>query len=459
GPGYISTNLAAFRDTDDILNYNSSFNSVIIQTNGETTSAVRAEGTSITIKAIDEKQGYFVAESTADFLGFNGGNLTNLFLFDRSGKAIAQITSNTGTDTYSAIDINEGGTKIVFNDSNTNSLDVIDISSYGAAPGSYSRTTVLSSSSTNLYNATAKISDDGTYVAYLKDTGSNVAVSLMDVATQTEDAYLASQTFAYGETRVGFLDTDKIAFYESASKTLKTYTDGAGAIGDTLLDLSSSGVTNTYFSFYEIDSYSEALIGVKYLGTTDNALIISDASTDNTIIDFNVQGLDLFDSDFNVIRDGSGNPLLGTTDNLVGVVGDTDVEVYTLTPSEVEENSFKRIRDYAKLFSKDHLNSLDSPGQLFKFTAKLEELMDILNENIDVVDGIREYAIQNNSFLRDLGLKILEAANKPNSGAEGAAETLASRIKNSISIAGTASLNINDINGLLAATTLLADEE
>ncbi|MEZ4754708.1 MAG: hypothetical protein R3A13_10450 [Bdellovibrionota bacterium] len=464
--GLISTNLNAFRDTDDILNYNSSFQSILITTNGPTTSAVRAEGQTISIKAVDEKSGYFVAQSQADFLGYNGSSRDQLYLFDRSGKAIAQLTSNAGSDTYSAIDINQGGSKVVFADSGSNSLDVIDISSYGADPTTYSRTTILSSASTNLYNSFAKISNDGAYVFTFRDTGSDVAASLVDVATQTEDSYLAGQTFAYGTTLGGFLESDKVAFYESNSKILKTYTDGDGAFGDELLDLSSETVLGLTLSFYESDTYDSLIAARTSLdimsSTVNNALILSDAPSNNIIFDFSNSTAELFDSEpFSVMRDSTGGAKLIVNDTLTSVVSDNDQEVYELTLEDVESSTagtYKKLKQFSKILTRSHLQALDNPAQLYKFAARLEELIDVLKENISVIEGIREYAIQNTNFLRDIGLKVLEASDKSNLSGGNAAEELAKRVRNSISSKGTSALNINDIEGLLAASTLLVDE-
>ena len=432
--GFISTVSDVWGSDNDVLEYNPTYNSVVIQTRAATTGAIAPGMTyGVSLLGTNEVTGYSVVSSQEDFLGYNASNYTQLYVVDISGKVVSQITNETsGIAFQSATLAADNKTVLYVADAGSGKYMTLgQTGAFGEDPSGTTRTTVESAAIATEYYG-LRISNDGSHIAYTKQgmTGTKT-LQLKDTATLTTDAFLETSTTTSGgsgffETNQGtydFIDSDKLALAQISSigapspLTVKTYTDGAGSYGATL---ASIDIDNSVYSFsaFEKGSNGNGYFALNYraTGATDRTNAgYSDATSDNLV------GKDLVASGDNVETVNAlyhgGELHVGIRGILPSVNSDSDHELYDLTfdtstSSETVAGSglsrrlgtFEGILDPTRIQSK----TLGRKPEAYAFLADVRELKKQIKDNLAALEDTRKLISDHMDVVRSISLTLLD---------------------------------------------------
>lgn len=448
----ISTVSNAFSDTDTVLNQNPSYTSLLSAGIDGTVTGLEAGALSanVTLKATDEASGYSVMESTDNFLGFNSGGYKQLYLVNATGTVVHQFTNNASSSlTYGEVDLTSDLTRVAYStkDGTTNTLRLATATTLGEDPSTSTHATVETTVSASTIYSQAKISDDGNYIAYFKDSGGNKVI-FRDTATLTADTFLSLET---NNVSFGFIDSDQLAIGNSSTLSVQKYSyDDMAYSGTILTSTSSPTILDTL----------EVAGGNGYVATVDTSarsiLLYNEAGT--AITSYAYDAGDSI-SNISLAFKSDGNVDIGILGSLPSINADSAVQLYRLSENPAAGTRPPLARDSTEaqtLFSSSR--NIATRGEAFRMLTDLKALKNQITENIEMLDKATALIAKNIDLVRATGLAFLELSDQIGSDAkaEDVARDLRTRIRRNAPAALSQAQNLEAIT--VAALAISSDE-
>lgn len=444
----ISTSSNAYSDTDTILNQNPSYVALFYQNSvGNITSFNSSELTAnITLKAVNETTGEAVVESTQNFLGFNAGGYKQLFLVDSNGNVTHQYTNNASASlTYGDVDISSSDLKIVYStvDGTTNALKLTSVGTLGENPSSSTQQTVETTVSASTIYSKAKISDNGSYIAYFKNSAGDKVI-FKDTATLTSDAFLAAQTNNYA---FGFADNNRLVIsrYNGASYDMRPYTYNAAAYGSVIANTS-----NFSASGFDVLQTSDSTYGyVSFTNPTTRAIsLYQESASGGTAYTTYTYGASDTISSLSLAYNSNGDVDVGILGALPSVNSDSATQLYRLkyNTAYVSGNSLSTSStEFTDIL--DSNRRITSRPEAYRMLADLKAMRKQIVGNIENLDKGLELIQVNMDLVRATGLAMLQLSNQiPNeSDATEVATTLRQLIRSNAGAALAQAENLEPI--------------
>jgi flagellin-like hook-associated protein FlgL len=423
-PGGISTVNSVYTATDDILNQNTGNVSLFTQDIGGslTTLPANSLSTDISLKAVNENTGYSVIQSSENFLGFNASNFNQLFLVDADGTVVHQFTNEASNVSFGGVSISNNDKTIAYSRATGADLTVRTIvaGTIGENPASSTNTLLETLSvSDTVYNM--RISNDASYVGYIRIVGGAFTVQLRDVATNTPDAFLAADVSAIGD--FDFYENNKIALARNGND-IKLYTAGSGSYVDFL-----SATSLETFAVLQKTTGSQGYIG--YFDNSDNTLRIYGASDSSTVVASHTIGTGDLNYNLSMAFNSSGQVEAMLAAELPSYSGDTGLELYRLKANRAASGATGLARssaEYETIF--DGTIDISTRPMAYRMLHDLKALRKQMQDNSKAIDYATDIIGKNIDLVRAAGFAFLDLSSSVTS--EDQADQVASKLRDEI---------------------------
>jgi len=437
--GGISPSGGVFLAADTLLQQNPGASAVFVaDQNGTITT--QAGGTLVPpnditkIMAVNElnlnassKPGYSIVKSTGNlFNNYNASNLEQLFMLDAKGKVVAQITNNSGNQSFTSADLSADGLTYAVAAKQFNGLDysyslsLVTAGAVGEDPAAtWGAPEVLAFGITALDGPgyeNVSISADKNYVLFSNSPGGSPGYNLYQTVAGgglgNDPSVLGLTSSAIGAGFVGA--SNQIAFANATD--VQTYTFNAGSSTTvlsgasiqsfaTLGTASASGVGG-YFSYFDSASLAVNLYSVNTAATAATAVDMnsSNSSTSYSLgagatvgklslalrsdghvdIGLTVRGIDIASADTQLVR------LSFNTQSLPG------------RKTGLSSNEPSKILDY----------DLSTRPEAFRALQDLKKMKEQIKDNIDTLDDVTKFIGENLDLVRAAGFAFLDLSNQ-----------------------------------------------
>lgn len=410
--GGIASNTNIFLDDSDYVGQNPVGVVVpfLVNESGNIQSIPTAPSGDIQVMAVSENTGYSVIRSSEDLLGFGFGSGTDhLFIMAPDGSVVHQISTDDAGD-FSNVDIGYGnGTKIrvsFVSSQNFDGISNLDLgeevfyyefaeADFGSDPSGAPLPTQITSGSAGAAVTIVKINEDGTYLAYNYNDGTN-QIKMYEVSSGNSGS-INNAAFV-----VGFSDSDTII--TAGPTRFNTIDYATPALTSTLVYIAEGGSMPSYAN----SAVSEQGYLAYYSSTDRNVYItnITAPTTEETI----VRTLDVGDTVNRLTVAGNNG---STVD--VGIFGtirafdSSRAQLYRIR--EIQANTIDVLTKPAEV-DKIFDGNIRRREDAFRTLNDLKALSEQIDDNIGAIEDTLVFLQQNIDLVRATGLSFLELSEK-----------------------------------------------
>jgi hypothetical protein len=391
----------------------------------------------VTLRTVNENNGYSVIESTDDFLGFNAAGVKQLFLVNPNAEVVHQFTNESTNVNFAQVSISQDNLTIGYyrRDGTDRTVRTIESSTFGENPTAGVNTLRDTLGATDSVSS-LEVNNDASRIGYVKIVGGVNVLEIRDMATNVADSYI--NTVSDMGSRFGFYDSNKVAF-ESAlggvtsivlydtDTTFDNPLITSNPVLSPLRTLERTTGSEGYITFFDYSFVFADLSLVTYSvsGTTETEYLFSTfASASPPAFTDQIYSTSLA---FN----SNGQPEIMLRAELSEVTGDTDTELYRLRakpPQSSQASLARSTKEYETIFDGTY-DILNRPNA-YRMLHDLKALRTQLTDNIDGIDYATDIIGKNLDFVRAAGFAFLNLSSTISASDD--AETVAGLLRDEI---------------------------
>ncbi len=438
---YVTSVGNVIESTDETYDYNNGYRSIGFEIEAGQSVSVRTtfqdvlsdgeaflNGGVDAVLAVDSQSGYALIRSAEDFLGYNQFHYDQVYVVDRAGKVISQVSDNDGTEKYNVSDIGVGGRKIALGVSDLSNggkrIDLISLSKFGTDPSTHSVTTAQTFTGNSII-ANVKMEKNGTHVLYSGRNNGTLIANAYTVAGGVIEEFGSNFSMLAGN--YGFIDTNVFATVrENDSGTYDIVSYDLNKSSYEVLESGINAIPNYQGLTADQTRAGYAIVyndeGVDQIG------IISSKFTDE-VREFYQQSQGDTPTIFSIAEKNDGTIYLGIGGELHNRSSDPTAKFHrfeiTSESISVGENFSTTTKEYNSVFDVDR--TILTRPDAYQMLADLNELADQIGDNLEAIDGAQDTLAQNIELVRSLGQAFINQSEQISS--EDEADSVAQKIR------------------------------